>query len=147
MRKVDQRLAKSNLQCYASQCCEDMFTDEESELLDDTSTMAESISEEEKSPLYFISGYVAYKEALGEEKENVPFHHACEFTDHADRGKLSYPPDNLFCFSIHAYVYFINQKSKCVNHNVKAFERLHDSLSFDIPKCKLKAVTVCKLLL
>ena len=58
-----------------------------------------NLSDEERSALYFISGYVAFKEKLGvcvPEKLTAN----SEFLQLVSRGKLSHPPQKLFDLSL-----------------------------------------------
>ena len=63
----------------------------------------------ERSSLYFISGFVEFKENL-KDQETQKEHNTedSEFTRLVPRGKLWYPPAQLYELSLCLYTYFKN---------------------------------------
>ena len=64
--------------------------DEGIELVESCFEESLNLSDSERSTLYFISGYVAYRENIGVSYEGLG--HASEFTNLVSRGRLSLPP-------------------------------------------------------
>ena len=92
-----------------NECCEGNLDDrdEDLELPDSCFNYASDLSEDEKASLYYISGYVAFKESL-----TVP-DDAGEFTEMISRGKLTHPPSTLYDLSLYLYSFFKHRKIKC----------------------------------
>ena len=87
-----------------SECCKGNLDDrdEDIEFLEACFDNASDLSEDEKATLYFISGYVTYKEDLAVTDEFInPDHDAREFTEMVSRGKLKYPPSPLYDLSLY----------------------------------------------
>ena len=120
-------------------CCNSDFTSEEVELLDNAVENSEKISLSEKSTLLYICGYIAYKENLSHSSQFSE--EDSEFTRLVSRGKLSFPPTDLFQFSIFAYSFFISLSNPCcANRVTKLLVFLCDSLFFNFPS----ATKVCR---
>ena len=72
--------------------------DQDLELVDNSFSLASNITEMELASLYYISGYVTYKENLekdlDESLSELPT--GSEFTAMLYREKLKYPPDDLY---------------------------------------------------
>ena len=82
-----------------NECCEGNLDDrdEDLELLHSCFNYASDLSEDEKASLYYISGYVAFKESLTVPDDVViSDHDAGEFTEMISRGKLTHPPSTLY---------------------------------------------------
>ena len=82
-------------------CSQDLeANDEDIELVETCFTESSNLNEEERSSLYYISGYVAYKEGLGiPTNESATTTADSEFLRQVSRGKLSHPPQHLFDIS------------------------------------------------
>ncbi|MEL7307039.1 MAG: hypothetical protein AAGK05_03655, partial [Pseudomonadota bacterium] len=118
-------------------CCTSELTEDEVDAMDHVLEI-EGISAEEKSVLYYISGYIAFKESFSQNDENIGLFeleqsNESEFTQLVSRGKLSIPPDSLYYFSLHSYVFFLSKQIHCASRLIKAFAYLYDSLGFDFP--------------
>ena len=91
-------------------CCtqELSSSDEDIELVENCFSEASNINDKERSTLYYISGYVAFKENMGVDlSENLPELSAeGEFLKLVSRGKLSHPPADLFDLSLYYYSFF-----------------------------------------
>ena len=100
----------------SSKCCEERLNEDELNCLDQCLEMSSHLSEFEKSSLYFISGYVAFKENM--KSEVLPadiLGNDSEFTDLVSRGKLT------------LYAYFKDVKEKvCCNKLLKAFREIYE---------------------
>ena len=79
--------------------------DEDIEILDECFSEASNLSESERSPLYFICGYVTFKENL-EGSEVVHHPNENEFTEMVSRGKLKHTPLYLYDLSQYLYCFF-----------------------------------------
>lgn len=91
------------------------------------STLDEILPDEEMSALYYICGFIAFKENFcGSVTETCDKY--SEFTDMVNRGKLKYPPEWLFLFSIQAYNAFKKlQPVQCKIKLQKLFMHMFDS--------------------
>ena len=101
-----------------SSCCtQDLQSnDEDIELVENCYKESSNLNDEERSSLYYISGYVAFKENLGiqvEESETLPRN--SEFLQLVSRGKLAHPPPELYDLSLYYYSFFKARTPKCCN--------------------------------
>ena len=112
-------------QCEQRDCCERQMNDDE--LLVLNSSITDDITDEEKSTLAYIAGFVTYKHNLtGETIENTSFE--CEFTDLVSRGKLKYPSPWLLQFTFCTYKVFKAMHPTCKTFTVKQFTYLADCM-------------------
>ena len=75
--------------------------DEDIELVENCYEESSNLNDEERSSLYYISGYVAFKENHGiqvEESETLPRN--SEFLQLVSRGKLAHPTPELYDLSL-----------------------------------------------
>ena len=90
---------------HIERCCVEEITSAEIELLDDLPSLLPTLDNSEFQSLYYICGYIAFKEAIVD--EGSAEHPDCsDFTSFVNRGKLSYPPATLFQFSVSCYAFF-----------------------------------------
>ena len=121
-----------------SKCCSDNFTEFDLLLMDSVFEDSTKLSIEETSALYFVAGYVAFKEGLRYESDDdheVGEEHS-EFIHLVNRGKLTFPPKDLFLFTTYAYTLFKHSDHQsCANYTKRAFNFLYESLNlnFDNP--------------
>ena len=97
-------------------CCEDPIVSEEDFLLIEKSFEgASDLNEIEKTTLYYICGYVTFKEKIvcEDENESTSFPPESEFTINLSRGKLKLPPIVLYDFSQYCYSFFKSRNPKC----------------------------------
>ena len=96
------RLEIDHVSCESENlCCTSAFSEDELCLFESATQKAECISLCEKSALFYISGYVAFKLNMTRDSEvNQTSIEESEFTTLVSRGKLSYPPQNVYCFSL-----------------------------------------------
>ena len=88
-----------------------------------------NLSDSERSTLYFISGYVAYKENIGVSYEGQG--HASEFTNLVFRGRLSHPP-TLFDLPQYLYCFFKLRKSKCCSKIfLQAYDLIYEASGYE----------------
>ena len=127
-------------------CCLTALDDTELEYLDKCIELTSSLTESEKSTLYYISGYITHKEGLLPSETVQP---ACvkksEFTQLVSRGQLSHPSGDLFSLSEHLYAYYKNIPSKsCVNRLIVAFQEIGDVTSnFEYDKSVFRRFANC----
>ena len=86
-------------------CCSESLNNEEVEMLAEGFDLVSTLTEVEKSSLYYIVGYVAAKENLSVSNENDNQHPNSEFSTLLSRGKLSHPPLKLFDLTCVLYTY------------------------------------------
>ena len=98
-------------------CCTSDLVDCEADLdlIDGCFADTENLTEIEKSALYYICGYITFKEKIvcEDEDEIVELPEEAEFTLNVSRGKLKLPPINLYDFSQYCYSFFKARKQKC----------------------------------
>ena len=98
-------------------CCTGSLvdSDEDLDLVDACFDNASILSEDEKASLYFISGYVTYKEDLSVPETLIEVdQEAAEFTKLVSRGKLKHPPSNLYDMSLYMYTFFKSRNKNVV---------------------------------
>ena len=108
--------------------------DDHLELVDSCFSEASNINEEERSTLYYISGYVAYKEGLGISGPEREFDVVSEFLKNVSRGKLSYPPQDLYDLSLYYYTFFkaMPTKRKCCDKIfLQAYKLIYEYTDYD----------------
>lgn len=87
------------------------------------------LSETEKASLFYISGYVAFKEGiLPESEDNVEMLKESEFTTMLSRGKLRLPPKKLYhlCSCLFSYFKSVSDTS-CTTRLLIAFEQIFET--------------------
>ena len=103
-------------------------------MLDRCFELIESLTETEKSSLYYIAGYVAKKEdscaVNGTDGESNP-HPPSEFTSLVSRGKLSHPTAELFNLAYVLYCYYKNANKECIEYLMVAFLEIYDCCFLD----------------
>ena len=115
----------------ADDCCTVDLIDSEPDLdlIEGCFADTETLTVTEKSALYYICGYVAFKEKIvcEDEAEKVDLPDEAEFTLNVSRGKLKLPPINLYDFSQYCYCFFKARKNKCCTKiYLEAFSMIHD---------------------
>ena len=114
-----------------SRCCaQDLESnDEDIELVESSFTDSSHLNEEERSILYYTSGYVAFKEKIG--INMVANSRESEFLQLVSRGKLARPPPELFDLSLYFYSFFKSRKSKCCDKIfLQAYKVIYESSNY-----------------
>ena len=107
--------------------------DEDIEILDYCFSEASNLSESERSSLYFICGYVTFKENL-EGAEVIEHSDESELTELVSREKLKHPPIDLYDLSQYLYSFFKIRKPKCCSKIFfQAFQYIHESSGYEFP--------------
>ena len=103
------------LELEDTNCCKGKLADKDKdiELVDDCFEETSNLSESERAILYYISGYVAFKENIGKEAIEEGMEDESEFTKLVSRGKLSYSSRDLFDLSQYIYCFFKKRENKC----------------------------------
>ena len=119
-------------------CAQDLRSnDEDIELIENCFSLASVIKEDERSALYYIAGYVAFKENLGVDlsdydPELYPLPTEGEFLHLVSRGKLSHPPSDLFDLCLYYYSFYESRKQKCCQKIfLEAFEEIYTSTNYE----------------
>ena len=82
-----------------------------------------------------MCGYIAFKEGLRRSEDSSNDDKVyCEFTHLVNRGKLTFPPDDLVIFSNMTDLFFKHTQQTCGNHTKNAFLFLYDSFNFSFDK-------------
>jgi len=120
-------------------CCTQNLqsNDEDIELIETSFSQASNIAEDERSALYYIAGYVAFKENIGVDlSENAtPLPTEGEYLELVSRGKLSHPPSDLFDLSMYYYSFFKSRKQKCCQKIfLEAYEEIYISTDYYFEK-------------
>ena len=122
--------------CPENVCCTQGLSasDEDIELVETCFTIASSLNDNERSTLYYISGYVAFKESIGidsdEKFPEIPVEG--EFLELVSRGKLSHPPDDLYDLSMYYYSFFKSRSQKCCGKVfLEAYEEIYHTTDYE----------------
>ena len=98
-------------------CCTYDLEDSESDLdlIENCFEESSNLNVTEKSTLYYICGYVAYKEGIicADADDAAPPPEESEFTQKLSRGKLKLPPIDLYDLAQYNYAFFKSRKAKC----------------------------------
>ena len=86
-------------------CCQRSLNDNELDSLDSCFDSATNLSVSERSALFYISGYVTFKEKLAS-SEIAEKTADSEFLEMVSRGRLSYPSADLFELAQYLYCYY-----------------------------------------
>ena len=78
--------------------------EEDQEIIDSSFELSTKLTEMEKSTLYYISGYVSFKEGCSVSAPDVPADNS-EFLNYVSRGSLGHPPPDLYDFSQYIYAF------------------------------------------
>ena len=102
---------------------------EDIELVESSFTDSSHLNEEKRSTLYYISGYIAFKEKIG-----INMVENCrepEFLQLVSRGKLAHSPSELFDLSLYFYSFFKSRKSKCCDMIfLQAYKLIFESTNY-----------------
>lgn len=97
-----------------SECCKGVaHSEDDQEIIDSCFQISTTLTEIEKSALYYISGYVAFKEGCCLDSTPVITNANSEFLDRVSRGALGHPPGELFDLSQYLYAFFKTREKKC----------------------------------
>lgn len=117
-------------------CCNSEFSDQELECLDAAVIKADKVTLSERSALFYICGYVTFKEKLSNCSESTVSFYSdsdSEFVHLVNRGKLSFPSSSLFQFSLIAYAFFSSISNPCcANRITSALLFLNECLFFEL---------------
>ena len=132
---------------HSLDCCNSALTDSELMSMDACLLMdTDSLNNEEKAALFYISGYVAFKENIPPNNEQFEFENdSSEFTRLLSRGKLTFPPNDLLRFVSICYGYFKNCETRCVSRLARIFVELsYTNYDFNQNVCKRVVHTFLK---
>ena len=128
-------------------CCSKEMSDDELSVIDSLFERSNSLSDNERSSLYYICGYICFKEGIVNDSESDLLtdesgnRFICEFTDLVSRGKLTYPRHDVVYFAFVTYTFFTKDKSiDCGNLLCHRFLYIYESLCFCFPNC----LNVCR---
>ena len=95
------------------ECCKNLTENVEAlDIVDSSFEISSQLSNIEKSSLYYISGYVAFKEGYSVDIPEIQGDDT-EFLENVSRGKLSHPPSELYDLSQYLYSFFKTHEKKC----------------------------------
>ena len=116
-------------------CKEPGVTEQEFELLSDLTDHLEGISNDDDMNLFYAAGYIAFKHKnlRGRYNEYEDLDESSAFLTEMDRGKLSYPSEELFLFLRLAFLFFTKSKDKlCRRKLVYIMQELPSFFMLDI---------------
>ena len=122
---------KNSNHVQLNNCCSEELTADELEEVDNCFSGASNLNDDEKSSLYYISGYVAFKEGIPTSEECELSLPNSEFTKLVSRGKLTHPPEELFDLSMYLYAYHKNVNKLCANKLIKGFSKVYEVCGCD----------------
>ena len=104
-------------------------SEEDLDLINSCFEDSSNLSITEKSTLYYICGYITFKEGItcidSTDQFNLP--EEAEFTLNVSRGKLKLPPINLYDYSQYCFSFFKGRKQKCCTKIfLGAFNEIHN---------------------
>lgn len=122
---------------FQDSCCTEDLNEDEKDMIDQCYNGASKLDEDERAKLFYISGYVTFKELRGMTKnsmEEQPYNTKdSEFTQLVSRGKLSFPSRDIFSLSLYYFAYFKSLREKnCATKLIKAFHEIYESSLLDI---------------
>ena len=152
VEQVVSSLALRRLKMYASleidevesvaentQCCAGSFDDRDEDLdsLDSCFENSSKLNEVERSALYYICGYITFKEKL---PPTVPSNdndidltdNSNEFTCLVSRGRLKHPDCKLYDYSLYCFSFFKDKTKKCCSKPfLEAFKYIYTTIGYD----------------
>ena len=134
--KLYNKLEIQQSDSFEQKCCLDNIesNDDDIELVENSFVDSSNLNDEEGSTLYSISGYVAYKGGLGVTPVEVNDSSVSEFLTNVSRGKLSYPPSDLYDFSLYCYAFFkvkCERKNCCSKIFLQAYKLIYESTDYN----------------
>ena len=117
-------------------CIDDLYDSEQDlELVEKSFTEASNLSVNEKSTLYYISGYVAKKEGIiCSDEYDTTILPESEFTVQLSRGGLQLPPIDLYDLSLYYYSFFKLRSAKCCTKIfLEAFQEIQNFSGYSFP--------------
>ena len=117
-------------------CCETGLIDSEEDLdlIERCFEESSNLSLVDRSSLFYMSGYVARKEGIQCSNVNTSGLPESEFTDELSRGKLSFPPNDLYDLSLYLYSFFKLRKDKyCMKIYLEAFKEIYSYTGYRFP--------------
>ena len=85
----------------------------------------------EKSTLYYISGYVAFKEGCSVDIQEIQGDDS-EFVNKVSRGRLGHHPSELYNLSQYLFAFFKTREKKCCPKLfLDAYQMIYDTTNFE----------------
>lgn len=133
--KLYAELGKTDVEVSQKTCCRTPISEEELLLIDDAVEKICDFTETENSALYYICGYITFKENL--ERSSPLENTVSEFTEMVTRGRLAYPTQSLYNLGVLLLSLFKSTKPHCCNRFCEYSTILFDSycatIQFDNP--------------
>ena len=118
-----------------AECYKQPLSEEELGLIDLSFNNVSNLDEHERAALYYIAGYVAYKEE-GLSRDNNDNDISCkesEFLDLVSRGKLKYPSEEFFDLCLYLFSFYKDIGAKmCCTRLILSFNLIHDFTGYEI---------------
>lgn len=134
----DMQLENSTLESvpiHSESCCTNDLSSNEWNLIDEAVETLECISVNERSTLFYVAGFLMLKENCKCVMDDEVFEmdnstdSDSEFTRLYSRGKLTYPSQELFYFTMLAYSFFKSSSILCRARLVKCLSLIHDNFA------------------
>lgn len=130
----------ANPEIHHANCCVSEFSIEEWETLDTLFNDLHRLTECERQTIFYIAGYIHKKEHMTETNcvTDVNGSDDSEFLSLVSRGRLTFPSEELFNFSLLSYVFFKKFENRCKQRIVRIFSVLYECYFFEfLPKDKV----------
>ena len=113
------------------ECCQSLIeNDEDLQILDSCFEISSKLSTLEKSTLYYISGYVAFKEMCAVDVPEIQGQES-EFLKQISRRRLGHPPAELYDLSQYFFAFFKTREKKCCSKLfLEAYETIYEVTHF-----------------
>ena len=116
----------------SDQCCENLKENiEDLDILDSCFQISLQLSSLEKSTLYYISGYVAFKEGCSVDIQEIQGDDS-EFVNKVSRGRLGHTPSELYDLSQYLFAFFKTREKKCCSKLfLDTYQMIYDTTNFE----------------
>ena len=128
-------ILKSLTVCNCSESCtKNTLSSCEQDLIMDMPAMLPSISPDDKMGLFYVAGFLAFKNPDLAGSRDYSADDVCRhFLDDMNRGKLSYPREELFQMVLYGFLFFTHTKETlCRTRFVQILEGFPSHFSIDI---------------
>ena len=116
----------------SDQCCENLKENiEDLDILDSCFQISLQLSSLEKSTLYHISDYVAFKEGCSVDIQVIQADDS-EIVNKVSRCRLGHPPSELYDLSQYLFAFFKTREKKCCYKLfLDAYQMIYDTTNFE----------------
>lgn len=119
---------------HTNTCCVLELSDEQWETIDTLFNHVSCLNDNERQTIFYIAGYIYKKENMKNTADQTTAElelSDCEFLSLVSRGKLSFPSEELFNFSLLCYAFFKKFEHRCKTFLVRIFLIIFESYFFE----------------